>query len=81
MCCLAKQQANKANLANLYPWRRVIFSGWGVCVWGGGEGGDGTWGTFGMCERARILNPIISLVLERNDLFINLIEQNVCLFR
>ena len=37
MCCLAKQQSNKANLANLYPRRKVIFS----VGWGGGGGGWG----------------------------------------
>ena len=39
-------------------------------------------GSFGMGLQARILKltPIICLVLERNDLFIYLFEQNVYLF-
>ena len=50
----------------------------------GSRGGTGVpdRGNFGTGERAKILKPtpIIYVILERNDLFIYLIEQNVYLF-
>ena len=57
-CVVWQNSSQTRQIWRIYiPGEGLFSRGWG-----------GTWGNFGTGERARILNPIIYLVLERNDL-------------